>query len=129
MRYLSSISLALVALMALACTATPATTPTPPGPTLTEREAIAVVKNYLGLKNIGKLQCGAYFDARYPSWTARYDGNGVWEVGVDIIAEEVIWAVGEVTKEQQLQRSPHPGKWEMYEKTKSVVNASDVHKC
>ena len=88
MRYLSSISLALIVhvllsigiLMALACTAEPVATPTPPGPMLTEREAIAVVKNYLDLKKVGKLNCGAYTAARDPRWTARYDGEGVWNV-------------------------------------------------
>jgi hypothetical protein len=116
MHYLSSISLALVVLMALACTATPTTTPTPPGPMLAEADAIAVVKNYLGLKTVGRLRCFAYYDARDPSWTARYDGDGVWKVRADIAAS--------VDK----HRSTHPGKWDMYEKTKSVVTTTG-YKC
>jgi len=138
MRYLSSISLALVVhvllsigiLMALACTATPAVTPTPPGPMLSEAEAIAVVKSYLGLKNVGRLQCFAYYDVRDPRWTARYDGNGVWKVKVDVVAEEVVYKVGSGTysAEQLRQRSQRPGKWDLYEKTKSVVVASNNYK-
>jgi hypothetical protein len=129
MRYLSSISLALIVLMALACTATPATlAPTPPGPMLAEAEAIAVVKDYLGLKNIGKMNCLAYTSVRDPRWSARYDGDGVWKVKVDTVDESVAYRVGQggtYTAEQLRQRSKHPGKWDLYEKTQSVVVTSD----
>ena len=47
MRYLSSMSLAIIVLMALACTATPAT---PAGPMYSEEEAIAVLKAHLQTK-------------------------------------------------------------------------------
>jgi len=58
MRYLSSISLALIVhvllsvgiLMALACTAAPAPTPTPTGPMYSEEEAIAILKDHLQMK-------------------------------------------------------------------------------
>ena len=60
MRYLTSISLALVVhvllsivvLMALACTATPTPTPTPAGPMYSEEEAIAVLKEHLQAKPV-----------------------------------------------------------------------------
>ena len=103
-------------------------TTTPPGPMLTEAEAIAVVKNYLDLKNVGTLQCGAYTAARDPRWTARYDGDGVWKVKADRIASEVaakVYMGTPYTAEQKRQRSPYPGKWDLYEKTKSVVVTSD----
>jgi len=58
MRYLSSISLALivhvllsiVGLMILARVSTPAATPTPSGPMYSEEEAIAVLKEHLQTK-------------------------------------------------------------------------------
>ena len=114
MRYLSSISLALVVLMALACTATPAATPTPPGPMLSEAEAIAVVKNHLGLKNVGELNCGAAYNAHDAKWTANYAGDGVWKI-------EGLYTKGYRAYED-------PGTWDMYEKTESVVVTS-THNC
>ena len=103
-------------------------TTTPPGPMLAEAEAIAVVKDYLGLKNIGKMNCLAYTSVRDPRWSARYDGDGVWKVKVDTVDETVAYKVGQggtYTAEQLRQRSKHPGKWDLYEKTQSVVVTSD----
>ena len=57
MRYLSSISLALVALMALACTAAPATpAPTPDVPLLDEKMVVTLVRGHLGDGNTGRLE-------------------------------------------------------------------------
>ena len=118
MRYLSSISLALIVLMALACSSEPTATPTPPGPMLTEREAIAVLKNYLGQKNInrGQVQCLAYYTKLNASWSARYDGDGVWKVRADI------------SESESKLRSEMPGMWDVFEKTKSVVTTTG-YKC
>ena len=54
----------------------------------------------------------AHYDVRDPRWTARYDGNGVWKVKVDVVAKEVVYKVGSGTysAEQLRQRSQRPGK-------------------
>jgi hypothetical protein len=46
MRYLSSISLALIVLMALACSSEPVATPTPDVPKYTDSQVLQVLENY-----------------------------------------------------------------------------------
>ena len=81
---------------------------------LTEPEAIAVLKNYLSLKNIsgGKVQCLKYYNSFKPKWSARYDGDGVWKVRADI------------SESESKLRSETPGMWDVYEKTKVVVTTT-----
>ena len=59
MRYLSSISLAIIVLMALACTATPATPAPPAAPAYLDAEVLGAVKGFLhgaGMES----RCGLY---------------------------------------------------------------------
>jgi len=98
-RYLSSISLALVALMALACTATPS------GPMYSEEEAIAVLKAHLQTKVIPgfthpvmpgtvvvvpqqlfgqSTPCLSAIEDKSVTWSAKYDNEAHrWDVRAD----------------------------------------------
>jgi|ETNmetMinimDraft_8_1059916.scaffolds.fasta_scaffold02827_3 hypothetical protein len=85
MRYLSSISLALIVLMALACSWEPAAPPAPSYPQISEDEAIALVKQHLQLMHMGKAyNCLGFLtkDGRYressPATAVERDrGSGV----------------------------------------------------
>ena len=118
MRYLSSISLALVALMALACTATPS------GPMYSEEEAIAVLKAHLQTKVIPgfthpvmpgtvvvvpqqlfgqSTPCLSAIEDKSVTWSAKYDNEAHrWDVRAD----------GDLG-------------WSVYERTKSIVATGD----
>jgi hypothetical protein len=114
MRYLTSISLALVVLMALACTATPAT---PAGPMYSEEEAIAVLKEHLQTKVIPGFTPGQpimpgtvivvprqLFGQSTPclsaiedkatnpvTWSAKYDNEGHrWDVRADSFIDKLL---------------------------------------
>ena len=111
MRYLSSISLALVVhvllsigvLMALACTATPAATPTPSGPMYSEEEAIAVLKQHLQTKPFPRARqgvtCFTMIDGEVDFWSARYDNEAHrWDVKARLFLTNYTWSVYERTK-------------------------------
>ena len=68
MRYLSSISLAVVVLMALACTATPVA---PPPPAYSDAEVIGAVKGYLRSPGMDDFCKGLSHD--FYNWVARQD--------------------------------------------------------
>ena len=124
MRYLSSISLALVALMALACTATPAT---PSGPMYSEEEAIAILKDHLQTKIFpGEgYPCLMVIEdtIRHPNfvtWSANYDSEGRrWDVSVG--AQSVKYVLSGRTPEPPSERYT----WSVYERTKSIVATGD----
>ena len=125
MRYLSSISLALivhvllsiVVLMMLACTAEPADS----GPRYSEEEAIAVLKEHLQTKiyqGRGRQNpCLMVIEdsIRNPdsvSWSANYNNeNHRWDVTV----------FGKTAKKEGLIRYT----WTVYERTKSIVATGD----
>ena len=83
MRYLTSISLALIVLMALACTATPAE-PTPDIPLLDEETVEALVATYI-------VESHRHYPSTHPCvsyiiptedepTTKKYVGNDIWVV-------------------------------------------------
>ena len=126
MRYLSSISLALIVhvllsigvLMALACTATPRPTPTPTGPMYSEEEAIAVVKARLQTKIIQSLgtPCWVAFDSAPSGWSAKYDST--------VRRWNVTGQANEIIRNGFAARNGTPLKpftWAVYEQTGSVV--------
>ena len=131
MRYLSSISLALivhvllsiVVLMALACTATPAATPTPSGPMYSEEEAVATLKEHLQTKtfeNQGReYPCWLGMDDNPSSWSAKYDlGANRWDVtgrAKEFIRENF----------KRMNDPLAPFTWSVYERTKSIVATGD----
>ena len=116
MRYLSTLSLALivhvllsiVALMVLACTAAPAT---PAGPMYPREEAIAVLKANLQAKTparirpSGRVSCLAAIDGDSVTWSAKYDDNGHrWNVTARNPASE-----------------QYPATWSVYERSGAIV--------
>ena len=130
MRYLTSISLALIVhvllsigiLMALACTATPAPTPTPSGPMYSEEEAIAVLKEHLQNKPVPipghPLMCFQFVNGNSVNWSAKYDNEGHrW----DISAKTSIWSQIIKGNEGKTQAPPINETWSVYERTKSIV--------
>jgi hypothetical protein len=149
MRYLSSISLALIAhvllsivgLMILACTATPAE-PTPSSPMYSEEEAIAVLKEHLQAKPVPRARQGVTCFTQIGSvtWSAKYDNEGRrWDVKGEV-SEGGAWAesrfatLAHLTALEQLERlledakTPEPLKyytWSVYERTKSIVATGD----
>ena len=118
MRYLSSISLALIVhvlllsigvLMALACTATPTATPTPTAPMYSEEEAISILKEHLQAKPVPipgyppHITWFSYVGGKSVTWSAKYDNEAHrWDVRAD----------------GDLGRS-------VYERTKSIVATGD----
>ena len=146
MRYLTSISLALIVhvvlsigiLMALACTATP--TPTPAGPMYSEEEAIAVLKEHLQAKPVPipgyPFRCFSYIGGESATWSAKYDNEGHrWDVRADSFiagppatpspsgAGSFIDKLLGVTP--QPQSVPIAYNWSVYERTKSIVAAGN----
>ena len=134
MRYLSSISLALVVhvllsivvLMALACTATPTATPTPSGPMYSEEEAIAVLKEHLQAKPLPipsgappGVTCFTQIDSDLVTWSGKYDNLGHrWDISVGTSS----------FMQKLLGETPTPPKnytWSVYERTKSIVATGD----
>ena len=87
MRYLSSISLALVVLMALACTATPVTpAPTPDVPLLDEETVKNLTIGFLdmksgidGLDDYRAMECWIVRQ----STNAQYIGKDIWVVVIE----------------------------------------------
>jgi hypothetical protein len=99
MRYLTSISLALIVLMALACTAT-LVEPTPSGPMYSEEEAIGILKEHLQNKPVPipgyppQITCFSFVAGT--TWSAEYDNEGHrWGIRLD---GELGWSVYERTK-------------------------------
>ena len=135
MRYLSSISLALivhvllsiVGLMILACASTPAATPTPSGPMYSEEEAMAILKEHLQTKILPGEEAPCLLaiedSIRNPdsvTWFARYDSEGHrWDVT----------AKKDSPSARTRQGTPLPStkfyKWSVYERTKSIVATGD----
>ena len=156
MRYLTSISLALIVLMALACTAEPATptrevrativpTPTKPPiwskndfatvvadvmnrPTLSESDALVIVKDHLGLKPVNHTNCldflaqsGNLDDIKWkaifvPSERKAFKGS-FWKVTVEGATNRE----GNASTAQPDSSGPYIGEYELYEETRSVV--------
>ena len=142
MRYLSTISLALivhvllsiVGLMILACTATPTATPTPSGPMYSEAEAIAVLQAHLQAKPLPipgvppGVTCFTQIGSA--TWDASYDDNGrIWNITATREADGGSWA-------ESLFKTPGPRAsptqweekhytWSVYERTKSIVATGD----
>ena len=83
MRYLSSISLALVALMALACTATPA--PTPDVPLLDEETVINLTIGFLYETRPVNYRAQQCFLHQQPT-NAQYVGKDIWVVVIEPLA-------------------------------------------
>ena len=84
MRYLSSISLALIVLMALACTATPATpaptvtpAPTPDVPLLDEETGVDLTTGFL-VDAQGEMKRCFTTNLEKDSFQARYVGKDIW---------------------------------------------------
>ena len=124
MRYLSSISLALIVhvllsigvLMALACTATPAT---PSGPMYSEEGAIAVLKAHLQAKIFpGEgYPCLITIETNPVTWSAEYSNGGYrW----DINAKTTAWSQSNNSPAQPITYT-----WSVYERTKSIVATGD----
>jgi len=127
MRYLSSISLALivhvllsiVGLMILACASTPAATPTPSGPMYSEEEAMAILKEHLQTKILPGEEAPCLLaiedSIRNPdsvTWFARYDSEGHrWDVTA--------------RKKESPRVAPDWYRWSVYERTKSIVATGD----
>ena len=90
MRYLTSISLALIVLMALACTAAPATpAPTPDVPLLDENTVKGLVTTHvfkLDYLLLGFSSCAEIHESNSKAsdsdrrFTAEYIGNDIWVV-------------------------------------------------
>ncbi|MQF67630.1 hypothetical protein FIM07_04220 [SAR202 cluster bacterium AD-802-F09_MRT_200m] len=145
MRYLSSISLALivhvllsiVGLMILACASTPAATPTPSGPMYSKAEAMAVLKEHLQTKIFPgePYPCLLVIEdnIRNPNsitWEANYDNDGrLWNVTATRAADGGAWA-------ESLFKTPGPPAspaqweakhytWSVYERTGSIVATGD----
>ena len=145
MRYLSSISLALivhvllsiVGLMILACTATPTATPTPSGPMYSKAEAIAVLQAHLQAKPFPipsgappGVTCFTQIDSDLVTWDAIYDDNGrIWNITATRAADGGSWA-------ESLFKTPGPPAspaqweekhytWSVYERTKSILATGD----
>ena len=137
MRYLSSISLALVVLMALACTATPAATPTPTGPMYSEEEAIAMLKEHLQTKMYQgqgrQYPCLIVIEdsIRNPNsvtWDASYDERSrLWnvtarkEVKSTTPSATSIW--GKLTDSSKPSIKMYA--WSVYERTGSIMATGD----
>ena len=130
MRYLTSISLALVVhvllsigiLMALACTAepaTPAAAPTPSGPMYSEEEAIAILKDHLQTKIFpgDGYPCLMVVETNPVTWSAEYSNAGYrW----DINAKTTAWSQSNNSPAQPITYT-----WSVYERTKSIVATGD----
>ena len=124
MRYLTSISLALVVLMALACSSEPAT---PAGPMYSEEEAVAILKEHLQTKMFPgePYPCllvieDTISDPNSVTWSANYDSEGRrWDISV---GEQSV-------KSLLLGGTPEPSSerytWSVYERTKSIVATGD----
>ncbi len=149
MRYLTSISLALivhvllsiVVLMILACASTPAATPS--GPMYSKAEAMAVLKQHLQTKIFPgePYPCLLVIEdnIRNPNsvtWDASYDDNGrVWNITATRAADGGAWAESlfkTPSWSALLTPSPQPNlakpkdyTWSVYERTKSIVATGD----
>jgi hypothetical protein len=129
MRYLSSISLALIVLMALACTAAPAPTAeaTPAGPMYSKAEAMAVLKQHLQTKIFPgePYPCLLVIEdnIRNPNsvtWDASYNNyQRLWEV----TATKKPTAPG-LSFMEQLQATKYFS-WSVYERTGAIVATGD----
>ncbi len=144
MRYLSSISLALIVhvllsigvLMALACTATPA------GPMYSEEEAIAVLKEHLQTKMFPgePYPCLLVIEGRIrnPSnyWVASYDTDGrLWNITVKSRGPSIpspTMDAAALVESLFKNPVPHPKQprtkyytWSVYERTGSIVATGD----
>ena len=120
MRYLSSISLALIVLMALACTATPATTPTPAGPMYSEEEAIAMLKEHLQTKILAGENAPCLLAIEWYGNRGNDKQPGVWNSQYDESANR--WDVSY----SNIPNSPMVVfTWSVYERTKSIVATGD----
>ena len=120
MRYLSSISLALIVLMALACTAA---TATPSGPMYSEEEAIAVLKEHLQAKPVpipnAPFKCFSYIWGEFVTWSAKYDNEAHrWDVSIGAQSVKSLLVGG-------IQPPTPPPRWSVYERTKSIVATGD----
>ena len=146
MRYLTSISLALIVLMALSCTAEPATptpeilatatptpTPTPTktpsydlgallleymySPTLSKSDALVIVKNHLGLKPANHTNCLDFL-------AKSGDLNDLQWEAIFMSSKDndkSFWKVTVVGAAQTITSGPYIGEYELYEETRSVV--------
>ncbi len=128
MRYLTSISLALVVhvllsigiLMALACTATPATTPTPAGPMYSEEEAMAILKEHLQTKILAGENAPCLLAIEWYGNRGNDKQPGVWNSQYDESANR--WDVSY----SNIPNSPMVVfTWSVYERTKSIVATGD----
>jgi hypothetical protein len=124
MRYLSSISLALivhvllsiVVLMALACTATPSVTPTPSGPIYSEEEAIAILQEHLQTKIPAGGEVPCLMEIEWYGNSGSDKQRGVWNSQYDKSANS--WDISYVVP----SNSTMPVfTWSVYERTKSIV--------
>ena len=101
------LAMLLMAVLLLGCgpAATLAPTSTPDRPSLSEREAIAVVKSHLARVSTGNKNCLSLiqFGGNEGIWTAEYLGTGEWRVS----ATEIIF-VGTYS-------------WRVFEASHSVV--------
>jgi len=120
MRYLSlelvvRVLLSIVVLMALACTPTPTPTPTatatPAGPTYSEEEAIAVVKEHLMESEFCEMKVLAESGSK--EWSARYNPSTLrWDVS--LILRRSLKSVDQGTGQNTLFT------WSVYERSKTV---------
>ena len=131
MRYLTSISLALVVhvllsigiLMALACTAepaTPAAAPTPSGPMYSEEEAMAILKEHLQTKILAGENAPCLLAIEWYGNRGNDKQPGVWNSQYDESANR--WDVSY----SNIPNSPMVVfTWSVYERTKSIVATGD----
>ena len=144
MRYLSSISLALivhvllsiVGLRILACSSEPAATPTPSGPMYSKAEAMAVLKEHLQTKIFPgePYPCLLVIEdnIRNPNsvtWDARYDDNGrVWNIVAKSRKQPTptfSWTALINQSPQPIQPKPKYYTWSVYERSGSIVATGD----
>jgi len=117
MRYLSSMSLAIIVLMALACTATPAT---PAGQMYSEEEAIAVLKPHLQTKILAGENAPCLLAIEWYGNRGNDKQPGVWNSQYDESANR--WDVSY----SNIPNSPMVVfTWSVYERTKSIVATGD----
>jgi len=127
MRYLSSISLALivhvllsiVGLMVLACTATPVE-PTPSGPMYSEEEAIAILKEHLQTKIPAGGEAHCLMEIEWHSNSGSDKQRGGWNAQYDKSANR--WDVSFVLSSNSTML---PFTWSVYERSKSIVATGD----
>jgi hypothetical protein len=138
MRYLSSISLALivhvllsiVGLMILACTATPTAIPTPSGPMYSEEEAMAILKEHLQTKMFPgePYPCLLVIEdnIRNPNsvtWDASYDKHQrLWEITATTMKPTKTYTS---LSSPELFQAIKYFSWSVYERTGSIVATGD----